>query len=38
VQETIASGKYLTPDVGGTASTKDMADAIAGFCSSVSVG
>jgi 3-isopropylmalate dehydrogenase len=38
VQETIAEGKYLTPDVGGSASTKDMADAIAGFCSSVSVG
>jgi 3-isopropylmalate dehydrogenase len=38
VGATIADGKYLTPDIGGEASTHEMGSAIAEACSTVSPG
>ncbi|MQB01416.1 MAG: isocitrate/isopropylmalate dehydrogenase family protein [Actinobacteria bacterium] len=37
VEHTIADGRHLTPDIGGSASTHDMGSAIADACSHVSL-
>jgi 3-isopropylmalate dehydrogenase len=38
VEAIIAEGKFLTPDIGGEASTREVGSAIAEACSNVSVG
>jgi 3-isopropylmalate dehydrogenase len=37
VDKTIAEGKYLTPDIGGDASTREMGDVVAQACAEVPV-